>query len=103
MKRATALIRRALFVGVGSIAAWLPGQSAHAAFGYCSQPIAPSVRISKPTKPYCAVLGKCSDWEIEAYRDDLERYFEKLKKYIADVDTYSDEAYAYAKCMADLD
>jgi hypothetical protein len=37
------------------------------------------------------------------YRDEIDSYFRSLKKYLSDVDAYRDDAYTYAKCMADLD
>jgi hypothetical protein len=70
---------------------------------YCSQPTAPSAIYSKPSKPYCAITRDCEDWQIRSYRTELESYFGKLKRYLAEADTYYEEAYAYAKCMADLD
>ena len=45
----------------------------------------------------------CSDWEVQSYKDDLERYFKKLKTYLEAVDQYRFDAYDYAKCMAELD
>jgi hypothetical protein len=77
--------------------------SATAAFGYCSKPFAPSDFISKPSKPYCAAMRNCSDWEVQSYKSDVESYFRKLKSYLADVDQYYEDAYKYAKCMAELD
>jgi hypothetical protein len=76
---------------------------ASAGFGYCSQPIAPSAYLSKPTKPYCAVDRSCDEWQDQMYKDDIDRYFVSLKKYLAEVDAYRDDAYTYAKCMADFD
>jgi len=37
------------------------------------------------------------------YKDDIDRYFVSLKKYLSEVDAYRDDAYTYAKCMADFD
>jgi len=78
-------------------------QPAQAAFGYCSQPQAPTVFVRKPSKPYCATDRSCEQWEVDSYKSEVDRYFRSLKAYLAEVDTYSEEAYAYAKCMADLD
>ncbi len=59
--------------------------------------------MSKPTKPFCGMRRNCSDWEVQSYKDDLERYFKKLKTYLEAVDQYRFDAYDYAKCMAELD
>jgi hypothetical protein len=77
--------------------------SASASFSYCSKPYAPSDYISKPSKPFCATMRNCSDWEIRSYKSDVENYFRKLRAYLVDVDQYYENAYDYAKCMADLD
>lgn len=75
------------------------------ASGICFEPRAPSIGfVSQPRKPYCQSTSKgCSQWEIDSYRRDVQRYFETLRTYVADVDKYRKEAYEYAKCMADLD
>lgn len=77
--------------------------SATASFSYCSQPYAPSEYFSKPSKPLCATMRNCSHWEIQSYKSDVDTYFRKLKSYLVDVDQYYEDAYDYAKCMADLD
>ena len=77
--------------------------SATASFAYCSKPYAPSDYFSKPSKPFCATMRNCSDWEVQSYKSDVESYFRKLKAYLVDVDQYYEDAYDYAKCMADLD
>lgn len=69
--------------------------------GYCSQPTAPSAYISKPSKPFCA--PRCSEWEVQTYRDELDRYFRRLKQYAQEVDDYYREAGEYVDCMAKLD
>lgn len=45
----------------------------------------------------------CEQWEVDNYKSDVDRYFRSLKSYLGEVDTYYEEAYAYAKCMSDLD
>lgn len=76
---------------------------ASAAFRFCSAPFAPTTYINKPSKPYCAASRSCERWEVDAYEAEVDRYFDKLRDYLADVDRYRSEAYDYAKCMADLD
>jgi hypothetical protein len=76
---------------------------ASAGYGYCMPPDAPLAFLRKPTKPLCAADRSCDEFEVQMYRNEIDRYFQSLKKYLADVDTYRDDAYAYAKCMADLD
>jgi hypothetical protein len=70
---------------------------------YCSKPFAPSEFLMKPNKPYCAINRSCSQWEVDSYKREVEDYFAKLKQYLVKVDRYYDEAYKYAKCMAELD
>jgi hypothetical protein len=77
--------------------------SATASFSYCNKPYAPNDYFSKPSKPFCATMRNCSDWEIQSYKSDVENYFRKLRAYLVDVDQYYENAYDYAKCMADLD
>jgi hypothetical protein len=74
-----------------------------AAFGYCSQPMAPSVFLSKPSKPYCAISRNCSEWDVQMYRNEIDRYFDSLRRYASQVDDYYSDAQTYISCMADLD
>lgn len=76
---------------------------AHAAFGYCSVPFAPSFYGSKPSKPYCATTRSCSRWEVDSYQADVERHFRKLRDYANEVDSYYSDAEEYIRCMSDLD
>jgi hypothetical protein len=78
-------------------------EPAAAAFGFCVQPTAPTAFLRKPTKPFCAADRNCDRWEVDNYQNEIDRYFRSLKAYLADVDSYRDDAYAYAKCMAELD
>jgi hypothetical protein len=79
-------------------------QPAFAAYSFCSEPRAPSLSfITKPSKPYCATMRNCEQWEVDSYRSNVKRYFDRLQEYLADVESYQKEAYEYAKCMADLD
>jgi hypothetical protein len=79
------------------------GQPANAGFRYCSQPTAPSLFTSKPSKPYCAATSSCKQWEVDLYSSDIDQYFSRLKKYLTDVDQFQVDAYDYAKCMVKLD
>jgi hypothetical protein len=78
-------------------------QPAQAAFGICSQPFAPSVFLSKPDKPYCAISHDCTEADVQQYRDEINDYFDHLKRYAGEVDDYYNDAQTYIKCMADLD
>lgn len=78
-------------------------EPAYAAYGYCSQPLAPTLYARKPSKPYCAINRSCSQWEVDNYRHDVDSYFRSLKEYLGKVDDFQEEAYVYAKCMAQLD
>lgn len=88
----------------GALLLTLPLGSADAMLRYCSQPMAPSMGfISKPSKPYCAATGTCTEWEVSSYKSDVEQYYRKLNRYVEEVDTYYAEASDYVKCMAELD
>lgn len=76
---------------------------ASAALALCSQPMAPTTWLHKPTKPFCAASRTCEEWEVDSYRNEVERYYSSLKSYLAEVDAFYEEAYSYAKCMAALD
>ncbi|MFW2349897.1 hypothetical protein [Qipengyuania sp.] len=76
---------------------------AQAAFGYCTQPMAPSAFLHKPNKPYCAAARNCSEWDVQRYRNDVDSYYESLRRYAREVDDYYDDAARYIKCMSDLD
>jgi hypothetical protein len=94
--------RAAWFLPVAAILV-LSGSATNAGLGYCSKPYPPNDYITKPIKPYCATTRSCSQWEVDNYKRGVENYFDKLKRYLGDVDEYRDQAYDYAKCMADLD
>jgi hypothetical protein len=83
--------------------AMVGSEPASAAFGFCNQPMAPTPFLRKPTKPYCAIDRSCEQWQVDSYKNEIDRYFKSLKSYLADVDRYREDAYAYAKCMADFD
>jgi hypothetical protein len=90
----------ALAFGAGTL---VSSQPAQAAFGFCSQPFAPTMFLTKPTKPYCAISRNCSDFDVQNYRNEIDSYFDRLKKYARGVDDYYTGAQSYIKCMADLD
>lgn len=81
----------------------LNAQITSVAYGFCSQPYAPTTFLSKPNKPYCATNRNCSDWEVENYRTDVERYYRDLGRYANEVDQYYSDAVDYVGCMRDLD
>lgn len=70
---------------------------------YCMQPNPPTAFLSRPSRPFCATTGRCSDFEISSYRSEVERYFRRLRQYASDVDTYYEEASTYIRCMSNLD
>ena len=76
--------------------------SSSAAAAFCFAPNAPMIFVTKPTKPFCATDRSCEDWQVRSYQNDVDRYFDKLKQYLRDVENYRTEAYEYAKCMAEL-
>ena len=78
------------------------GGSVRAGYSMCIQPHAPDLFIVKPSKPFCAATRSCSSFDVSNYQDDVDRYYKKLKAYLADVDQFQSEAYDYAKCMADI-
>jgi len=77
--------------------------TANAAYGFCSQPHAPSAFFSKPTKPYCFTSRNCSEWQINSYKSDVDRYYENLRRYAGQVDDYYNSATKYVECMSYLD
>ena len=80
----------------------LPVTEAGAAYSYCMEPRAPSLFLTKPTKPYCAASRSCTEWEVSSYRREVESYYRDLEAYAADVDKYYKRAQEYVTCMADL-
>ena len=78
-------------------------QMTSVSYGYCTQPFAPSAYLSKPSKPFCATMRNCSDWEVRSYRYEVDRYYANLRRYAGEVDDYYEEAISYIRCMQDLD
>lgn len=76
---------------------------AQAGYGFCMEPRAPSLFVTKPQKPFCAATHSCEQWEVDMYKSAVNRYFDSLQTYLVDVDSYRKKAYEYAECMADLD
>lgn len=76
---------------------------AQAASGFCSQPMAPTSYLTKPRKPFCATTRSCDDWQVQAYRNEVSRYFNNLRNYADDLDRYYSNAVDYIECMSDLD
>jgi hypothetical protein len=76
---------------------------ASAAFGFCSQPFAPTAFLTRPSKPFCASMRNCTEFDVQQYRNEIDRYYTDLKRYATQVNDYYDAATAYVKCMADLD
>lgn len=77
--------------------------TAKAAYGFCYEPSAPSAFLRKPTKPFCATNRSCSDWEVNSYRSEVDRYFRNLREYADEVDRYYSDAADYVACMSKLD
>lgn len=99
---------RKLKVAIAIVGAFAAGTvvdigTASAAYRFCSQPMAPSAYLRKPTKPFCASNRSCSEWEVSSYRDEVDRYFRKLKTYADEVESYYSEATDYVSCMSKLD
>jgi hypothetical protein len=69
----------------------------------CFEPRAPSAILIKPTKPFCAAMKNCSQWEVDMYRNELSTYFETLRDYAVDLDKYYRSAVEYVQCMATTD
>lgn len=80
-----------------------PAMPVSAAYSYCMEPRAPSFYGSKPTKPICAAVRNCSQWDVDSYRSAVDQHFNRLKQYAADVDRYYKGAQEYLECMSDLD
>lgn len=72
------------------------------AYGFCSQPMAPSAYLSKPNKPFCAGMGECTKWQVDSYQREVRSYFDNLRRYAGEVDDYYNDASRYIQCMSDL-
>lgn len=99
---------RKLKISAALVAAFVAGNlinvgPASAAYGFCSAPMAPSTFLSKPIKPYCFAARNCSSWQVESYRNDVDRYYENLRRYARQVDDYYESASKYVQCMSYLD
>ncbi|WP_158703062.1 hypothetical protein [Allosphingosinicella vermicomposti] len=86
---------------VAAAAVSVSSNTANAAYGFCIAPNAPNMFITRPAKPIC--YNGCDEWQVSSYRREIDDYFRKLKRYLTEVDTYYEDAYDYAKCMAELD
>lgn len=86
--------------GAGSLAT---SDAALAAYGFCSAPMAPTAFLSKPGKPYCFSARNCSSWQIDSYKNDVDRYYENLRRYARQVDDYYEGATKYVECMSYVD
>ncbi len=56
---------------------------------------------SAPTAPYCGSYGDlsgCSEWEVDGYRDDVERWLEEMRQYASDAEDFANDAIEYANC-----
>ena len=89
-------------IAAAALLSALPIGPASAQYSYCSQPMAPSGYLSKPSKPFCATMRNCSDFEVTAYKNDVERYFNQLKRYANEVEEYYSAAADYVQCMSKL-
>jgi hypothetical protein len=93
----------AALVGAFAAGAVVSVGPANAAYGFCSQPHAPSAFFSKPSKPYCYTSRNCSEWQIKSYNNDVDRYYRDLRQYAGQVDDYYNSATKYVECMSYLD
>lgn len=92
----------------GLVAAFAAGAivnvgTANAAYGFCSRPNAPSIFLSKPSKPFCYTSRNCSEWQINSYKSDVDRYYRSLRQYAGQVDDFYNNATKYVECMSYLD
>lgn len=91
-----------LLAGTAMLGSQVAAPEAHAS-SYCSQPMAPTTFLVKPMKPYCAWSKSCSQFEVDSYRNDVNRHFEQLKRYSREVNDFYSGASDYIECMAQLD
>lgn len=87
----------AMLAALGALMASSPATAS----GYCSMPMPPTTYLTKPRVPSC--YNGCERYQIEAYRRDVDRYYEQLRSYLRAVDQYRSDAYDYARCMVDLE
>lgn len=75
------------------------------ASAFCYAPSAPSEPWgSAPTAPYCGSYGDlsgCSEWEINSFRDEVERWLKKMQQYANDARDYANDAIEYANCESE--
>ena len=90
-------------LAVATIAATTSSVPAGAALSYCSAPMAPSMYLRKPMRPFCAASRDCSASEVGLYRSEVERYFRSLRRYAQEVDAFYTDSATYIECMSDLD
>ena len=70
---------------------------------FCMQPTAPTAYISRPNRPFCAAARNCSSFDVDMYRGEVQRYFERLRRYANEVDEFHSSAATYIECMSRLD
>jgi hypothetical protein len=79
------------------------GKPSAAVASICFEPRAPTVYLRKPSKPFCAAMHSCTEFDVSSYKRDIERYFRDLQQYLDDVGRYRREANEYVECMSKLD
>jgi hypothetical protein len=70
---------------------------------FCTEPRAPMVYISRPTRPFCAATSNCTQFDVDYYRRTVREYFRQLQEYAEAVDRYYRSAGQYVECMSHLD
>ena len=78
---------------------------ARGTLAFCVEPATPSSPWGgPPNAPHRSVnsIGhdRCSDWDIDRYRREVEAYFDVLQRYVNAANRYASEAYAYADCQS---
>ncbi|WP_374528152.1 hypothetical protein [Novosphingobium sp.] len=70
--------------------------------GACRQPDAPYYRgPSKPSKPSCAVMRNCPDWEVSEYRNKSQVFPSAMRRYASDVQAFNEQAAEFVRCMTE--
>jgi hypothetical protein len=70
---------------------------------FCMAPRSPTFYDSKPTKPFCAALKSCTQYDVDHYKRDVANYFNNLRTYADEVDRHYKKQSEYIECLSDLD
>lgn len=75
---------------------------------YCRAPSFPMFEPRapvKPSKPFCASMGTCTELDVQMYSRSLDAWVDELRRYVRQAqetaDSYVQEAVRFAQCELD--